>query len=134
MYLVNSTGFVESPAIDLLSAKQISKQQIGQSVLIEPSCFLEQDMSCLLNQERIVIAFDSAADGRAFSLARRLRQHGFAGKIRARGRMFCEQYRYLLECGFDEIEISAEQARRQPFQHWVNSGQTSYRDKLRLQM
>jgi uncharacterized protein (DUF934 family) len=132
MYLVTNSGFVESPPIKVASLEEKPDTTSGQSVLIQPDQFLAGETEQLLSNDRIVIEFGSFADGRGFSLAKRLRNSGFKGKIRARGNMFCEQYRYLLDCGFDEIEITPEQALRQPYQHWKVSNALTYRDKLKM--
>jgi len=131
MYLVTNNGFVESPPIDIGSAELIGATSGEQSFLVQPDQFLNDEVEHLHAYDRIVIEFASFADGRGFSLAKRLRNSGFKGNIRARGKMFCEQYRYLLDCGFDEIEITEEQAKRQPFQHWKSNTATTYRDRLK---
>lgn len=78
----------------------------------------------------IRIPFPSAADGRGFSLARQLRRLGFQGRLRAHGHVISDQFRYALECGFDEVEISKELAERQPESQWRGQGATGYRAKL----
>lgn len=80
----------------------------------------------------IRIPFPSSHDGRGFSLARRLRNLGYRGRLRAEGHVISDQLRYALECGFDEIEISDDLARRQPESHWRNDPPLTctYRDKL----
>lgn len=67
----------------------------------------------------IAVAFEGAVDGRFFSLARRLRALGFEGRLRARGPILPDQYAYARACGFDEVEISEEQAGRQPERQWL---------------
>ena len=54
------------------------------------------------------IAFPGFSDGRGFSLARRLRQLGYRGRLRAAGRVIPDQRAALLGSGFDEVELSAE--------------------------
>jgi uncharacterized protein (DUF934 family) len=82
--------------------------------------------------EVIRIPFNSAQDGRGFSLARRLRDLGYRGRLRAFGHVISDQFRYALSCGFDEVEISDELAARQPEPHWQISlaSEASYRTKL----
>lgn len=60
-------------------------------------------------------------DGRAYSLARRLRDaHGYRGELRARGDILLDQVKLLLRAGFDTLEIvhpptlAALRARRLP--------------------
>lgn len=66
----------------------------------------------------IRIAFASFSDGRGFTLARRLRQMGFAGRLRASGHVLADQYAMARRSGFDEVEIDAALAARQPEDQW----------------
>ena len=58
-------------------------------------------------------------DGRGFSLARRLRALGYAGRLRATGRLVADHYAMARRVGFDEVEISAAVAARQPVEQWL---------------
>lgn len=82
----------------------------------------------------IAVAFPSFADGRGFSLARRLRALGFAGRLRAEGHVIVDQYGFARACGFDEVAIDDALARRQPEPQWLAAAEqaraASYRDKL----
>lgn len=66
----------------------------------------------------IVIEFPSFADGRGFSLARRLRALGYRCQLRASGPVISDQYAYLRACGFDEVETPDRVSNRQPEAHW----------------
>lgn len=66
----------------------------------------------------ISILFPKSADGRGFSMARRLRRLGFKGELRATGHVIPDQYALALSCGFDTVEISDALATRQPEAHW----------------
>lgn len=81
----------------------------------------------------IAVRFPSFADGRGFSLARRLRALGYAGRLRAQGHVIVDQYAYARACGFDEIAIDDAQAARQPEAQWLNAARAApdYREKLR---
>ena len=68
--------------------------------------------------DMIRIDFPSFADGRGFTIARRLRLMGFQGRLRARGHVISDQYAMARRAGFDEIEISTELAERQPEEQW----------------
>ncbi|GMG82824.1 hypothetical protein LNKW23_20370 [Paralimibaculum aggregatum] len=68
----------------------------------------------------ISVGFPSFADGRGFSIGRSLRQRGFLGRLRASGPVIADQFAYLLECGFDEVAIPEEVARRQPPESWLS--------------
>lgn len=54
----------------------------------------------------VAVEFPKFRDGRGFSTARDLRErYGFRGEIRAVGHTLPDQYRFLLRCGFDRVEI-----------------------------
>ncbi|WP_322867936.1 DUF934 domain-containing protein [Aquicoccus sp. G2-2] len=67
----------------------------------------------------IRIAFASFADGRGFTLARQLRLMGYKGRLRASGPLLADQYTMARRCGFDEVEISTDHAKRQPEPSWL---------------
>lgn len=69
--------------------------------------------------ELIAIAFPAFGDGRGFSLARTLRQAGYRGRLRASGELLPDQFAFALDCGFDEVEVSAERLARQPVEQWL---------------
>lgn len=66
----------------------------------------------------IRIAFPAFNDGRGFTLARRLREAGFAGSLIARGHLLADQYTMARRCGFDAVEVSDDLASRQPADQW----------------
>lgn len=66
----------------------------------------------------IRVDFPSFADGRGFTIARRLRLMGFPGRLRAKGHVIADQYAMARRSGFDEVEIDEELARRQPEDQW----------------
>lgn len=68
--------------------------------------------------DMIRVDFPSFADGRGFTIARRLRMMGFQGRLRAKGHVIADQYAMARRSGFDEVEISDELARRQPEAQW----------------
>ena len=67
----------------------------------------------------ISVDFPSFADGRGFSIARRLRAEGFLGRLRATGPVISDQFTYLLQCGFDEVSVPDDIALRQPVEDWL---------------
>ena len=69
----------------------------------------------------IAIAFPKFSDGRGFSLAKALRAQGYTGRLRATGALIPDQFAFALQVGFDEIEISDEQAARQPVEQWLQA-------------
>lgn len=67
----------------------------------------------------ISIAFPKYADGRGFSIARRLRNAGFRGELRAHGPLIADQFPFALAVGFTTVEIPETMATRQPLAQWM---------------
>jgi uncharacterized protein (DUF934 family) len=67
----------------------------------------------------IRVDFPQFSDGRGFTIARQLRRMGYAGRLRARGHVIADQYAMARRCGFDEVEIDAALAARQPQDQWL---------------
>ena len=94
----------------------------------------EDIASQLENIDLIRVNFPSSADGRGFTIARRLRLMGFQGRLRARGQVIADQYAMARRSGFDEIEISEDLAARQPVDQWqfrANWRDHDYQSRLR---
>ncbi len=67
----------------------------------------------------IRIDFPNFADGRGFTIARRLRLMKFQGRLRAKGHVIADQYAMARRSGFDEVEIDTALAVRQPEAQWT---------------
>ena len=67
----------------------------------------------------IRVDFPSFADGRGFTIARQLRLRGYTGRLRAKGHVIADQYAMARRAGFDEVEIDASLAQRQPGPDWL---------------
>ncbi|MBF9058834.1 DUF934 domain-containing protein [Rhodobacterales bacterium HKCCSP123] len=67
----------------------------------------------------IRVRFGSFADGRGFTVARRLRAMGYAGRLRAAGHVLADQYAMARRAGFDEVEVAPQIAARQPEAQWL---------------
>jgi uncharacterized protein (DUF934 family) len=78
----------------------------------------------------IRVAFPAMNDGRGFSIARRLRAMGYAGRLRAAGPLIADQFRAARRVGFDEIELPEALAARQPEEQWRAGMRPSYQDRL----
>ena len=76
------------------------------------------------------VAFPAASDGRGFSIARRLRAMGYAGRLRAAGPLIADQFRLARRVGYDEVELPDAVAARQPEAQWKLRPQGSYQDRL----
>lgn len=73
----------------------------------------------LVGLQMIRIDFPSFADGRGFTIARRLRLMGYRGRLRARGHVLADQYAMARRAGFDEVEIDDALAARQTEDQWL---------------
>ncbi|MDO5705248.1 MAG: DUF934 domain-containing protein [Paracoccus sp. (in: a-proteobacteria)] len=102
--LVRDDGFhpVDVPAAVVLSPDTRPDELVGH-----------------LHHDLIAVDFPAMTDGRGFSLARRLREIGFAGRLRATGKLIADQYAMARRVGFDEVEITPELAARQPQDQWL---------------
>ena len=81
----------------------------------------------------ISIEFPSEKDGRGFSLAKRLRQLGYQGTLRAAGHVTVDHYRHAIQSGFNQIAIPANLAKRMPEPYWqqqIDRFTPSYQEKL----
>lgn len=67
----------------------------------------------------IRVAFPAFNDGRAFTIARRLREMGYTGQLLALGPVIADQYAMLRRVGFDGAEIPEDLAARQPADQWL---------------
>ncbi|RDW14273.1 DUF934 domain-containing protein [Paracoccus thiocyanatus] len=76
-------------------------------------------LSAWLEHDLIAIDFPAMTDGRGFSLARLLRQKGYKGRLRAVGKLISDQYAMARRVGFDEVQIPAALAERQPQDQWL---------------
>lgn len=68
----------------------------------------------------IRICVRNFGDMEAFDLAKAIRMLGYTGRLRAHGAMLARCYTLARRVGFDEIELSPQQACRQPRELWRN--------------
>jgi uncharacterized protein (DUF934 family) len=54
----------------------------------------------------VVLPFPSFTDGRAYSLARQIREVGYERELRAAGNVLPDQVQFMLQVGFDSFEIN----------------------------
>jgi uncharacterized protein (DUF934 family) len=54
----------------------------------------------------IVLPFPAFTDGRAYSLARQIRETGFVGELRASGNVLPDQLQFMRQVGFDAFEVT----------------------------
>jgi len=92
--------------------------------IINPADFTNADIEVITIK---VLAFN---DGRAFSLAKKIRSSGFKGVLRLKGPVIADQYPLAIRCGFDELEIPADDAKRQPQIQWSQALKRTKNDYL----
>ena len=96
----------------------IAANSANVGVELAPDADPAELMDKLDRIDLIRISFPSFADGRGFTIARRLRLMGFQGRLRAEGHVIADQYAMARRAGFDEVEISSALAERQPEDQW----------------
>ncbi|MAS44308.1 MAG: phosphoadenylyl-sulfate reductase [Rhodobacteraceae bacterium] len=87
-------------------------------VIVGPDADARKLADLLPTLSLVAVRFPSFADGRGFSIARRLRGLGFRGEIRAVGPVIADQFPMLLAVGVDTVEIPEAMAARQPEPQW----------------
>ena len=120
--IVRDDGFHSD---DLSESDFLSRRELARGVE-SPTCLhldIDEDPSTLQIYfpwlRTIRIPFNDFTDGRGFSLASRLRQLGYTGRLRAAGHVICDQYPLARRSGFDEVAIEDELAERQPEDQWL---------------
>jgi uncharacterized protein (DUF934 family) len=115
--IVTDKGFEPATALEAVSLAQIADHkgvldltQTDDPALVEPY---------IADLTLIRVAFPSFSDGRAFTIARRLRMAGYKGKLRALGPVIADQYAMARRVGFDDVEIPDDLAARQPEAQWL---------------
>lgn len=115
--IVTDTGFhieIPIPAFTSLAQLPFHEGALDLANTDDPAI-----LAPYLDDIRLIrVDFPGFADGRGFTLARRLRMMGFKGCLRARGHVLADQYAMARRVGFDEVEISETLAARQPEEQW----------------
>ena len=120
--IVTDTGFAKDDwDHGFVSPDQLAANHDMPAVGLDlPSSFEPDGFPAALDSVDLIrIDFPSFADGRGFTIARRLRLIGFDGRLRAKGHVIADQYALARRSGFDEIEIDEDLARRQPEDQWL---------------
>ena len=115
--IVTDAGFRRADPVDAVTLAQIGdhKGTLDLSQTDAP----EAATPYLADLRLIRVSFPAFNDGRAFTIARRLRVIGYTGILRAVGPVIADQYAMLRRVGFDEVEIPDELAIRQPESQWI---------------
>ena len=114
--IVTDAGFAPADAVDAVTLADLPTNRgvVDLANTDDPSLLKDHLGSLTL----IRIAFPAFNDGRAFTIARRLREMGYTGILRALGPVIADQYAMARRVGFDEVEIPDDLAARQPAEQW----------------
>lgn len=127
--IVTDTGFQDDTwdqNFTAANAQHTVRQ--ASSIDLTPDTAPETLRNRLTDIEMIRIDFPNFTDKRGFTIARQLRLMGYQGRLRARGQLIATEYKTARRAGFDEIEISADIAARQPQNHWVSQSRANTND------
>ena len=116
--LVTDKGFATVPETHAVALADIASHQGAVNLAHTDDPELLNDYLSQLTLIRI--SFPAFSDGRAFTIARRLRALGFTGHLRAVGPVIVDQYPMARRTGFDDVEIPDELAARQPEAQWIS--------------
>ena len=114
--IVTDAGFTPAPAREIVALAELTDQtSVDLSNTDDPEALVGR-----LDQLTLIrVAFPAFNDGRAFTIARRLRMMGYTGRLIARGPVIADQYAMARRVGFDAVEIPDEIAARQPEAQWL---------------
>ena len=115
--LVTDAGFAPAPELTAVTLADLAQHQgvVDLAHTDDPSA-LEPVLGEITT---IRVAFPAFNDGRAFTIARRLRMMGYKGQLFAKGPVIADQYAMARRVGFDGVEIPQAIADRQPEDQWL---------------
>ena len=114
--IVTDAGFAPAPPVSAVTLDQIAAHD---GVLDLAHTDTPDAVRPYLDALQLIrISFPAFNDGRAFTIARRLRSFGYAGELRALGPVIADQYAMARRVGFDSVEIPDDLALRQPAEQW----------------
>ena len=114
--IVTDAGFTPAPAREIVALADLTPDATAVDLAHTDEPSVLQDHLDRLTLIRV--AFPAFSDGRAFTVARRLRMMGYTGQLLALGPVIADQYAMLRRVGFDGAEIPDEIAARQPAEQW----------------
>ena len=114
--IVTDAGFVPAPDREIVALADLTPDHVAVDLVNTDD---PETLVGLLDQLTLIrVAFPAFNDGRAFTVARRLRMMGYTGQLLALGPVIADQYAMLRRVGFDGAEIPDEIAARQPQDQW----------------
>jgi uncharacterized protein (DUF934 family) len=113
--IVTDAGFAPGTQAEVVSLAELTDQTEVDLINTDDPAALAGHLDRL---RLIRVAFPAFNDGRAFTIARRLREMGYTGQLLAKGPVIADQYAMLRRVGFDGAEIPEDLAARQPADQW----------------
>jgi uncharacterized protein (DUF934 family) len=113
--IVTDAGFTPAPEREVVALADLTDQTAVDLSNTDSPAALAGHLDRLT---LIRVAFPAFNDGRAFTIARRLREMGYTGQLLAKGPVIADQYAMLRRVGFDGAEIPDDLAARQPAGQW----------------
>ena len=95
---------VGDPAV---TVDAFAEQTNANAVRLEPGDDARLLLPHLDRLSLIEVNFPTYGDGRGYSSARVLREHGFSGELRAVGDVLLDQLSHMRRCGFDSFAPAA---------------------------
>ena len=88
----------------------------GRLGVVFPNSEREEALRIYIQRlQLVVLNFPAFNDGRSYSIARQLRLEGFAGELRATGNVLPDQLQFMLQVGFDSLDVND----RFPRDYWL---------------
>jgi uncharacterized protein (DUF934 family) len=115
--LVTDAGFAPAPELAAVTLADLAQHRgVVDLAHTDDPAALEPVLGEITT---IRVAFPAFNDGRAFTIARRLRMMGYKGQLFAKGPVIADQYAMARRVGFDGVEIPQAIADRQPEDQWL---------------
>ena len=90
----------------LIKHRRLAENSPPPDLVLEPTDDLSRVADALGQARVVAVRFPKFGDGRAFSIARLLRErHGYKGELRAMGEVARDHLYYMAQCGFDAFEL-----------------------------
>jgi phosphoadenosine phosphosulfate reductase len=97
----------------LAERERLAARNAPLGLLIAPGEAIDDIAADLPHFALIALSFPKFTDGRAYSVARLLREkYGFAGELRAVGNVLTDQIQLMCRVGFDSFEVAHAPTRR----------------------
>ena len=101
------SGDIVVPFARLLKEWEVLTRHDGRLGVVYTNADRAESLTLFLPRlALVVLPFPSFTDGRAYSLARQLREMGYRHELRAAGNVLPDQLQFMRQVGFDSFEVS----------------------------